>query len=137
MNIFVSVLFCVLPRSLPVYLPLTHPISLSFFLFRILRTLIPITTRRAIRLSGQSPVHSAADGGQVQCLELLIQKGYDVNALLHAHISGTNQLDAHVSYHSEFLNYVGLKRYTQIHTFGKCKDARTCKKQVQMKTSLQ
>ncbi|XP_004548224.2 ankyrin repeat and SOCS box protein 15b isoform X1 [Maylandia zebra] len=53
----------------------------------ILRTLIPITTKRAIRLSGQSPVHSAADGGQVQCLELLIQKGYDVNALLHAHIS--------------------------------------------------
>uniref|UniRef100_A0A3B4FNM5 Ankyrin repeat and SOCS box containing 15 n=1 Tax=Pundamilia nyererei TaxID=303518 RepID=A0A3B4FNM5_9CICH len=49
----------------------------------ILRTLIPITTKRAIRLSGQSPVHSAADGGQVQCLELLIQKGYDVNALLH------------------------------------------------------
>ncbi|XP_054862253.1 ankyrin repeat and SOCS box protein 15b isoform X2 [Amphiprion ocellaris] len=39
-----------------------------------LRTLIPITTKRAIRLSGQSPVHSAADGGQVECLELLIQK---------------------------------------------------------------
>uniref|UniRef100_A0A3Q1FMM1 Ankyrin repeat and SOCS box containing 15b n=1 Tax=Acanthochromis polyacanthus TaxID=80966 RepID=A0A3Q1FMM1_9TELE len=47
-----------------------------------LRTLIPITTKRAIRLSGQSPVHSAADGGQVECLELLIQKGFDVNALL-------------------------------------------------------
>ncbi|XP_026219847.1 ankyrin repeat and SOCS box protein 15b [Anabas testudineus] len=52
-----------------------------------LRTLIPITTKRAIRLSGQSPVHSAADGGQVECLELLIQKGYDVNALLGTHIS--------------------------------------------------
>ncbi|XP_051804474.1 ankyrin repeat and SOCS box protein 15b [Acanthochromis polyacanthus] len=52
-----------------------------------LRTLIPITTKRAIRLSGQSPVHSAADGGQVECLELLIQKGFDVNALLGAHIS--------------------------------------------------
>uniref|UniRef100_A0A665X2P4 Ankyrin repeat and SOCS box containing 15b n=1 Tax=Echeneis naucrates TaxID=173247 RepID=A0A665X2P4_ECHNA len=52
-----------------------------------LRTLIPITTKRAIRLSGHSPVHSAADGGQVECLELLIQRGYDVNALLHAHIS--------------------------------------------------
>uniref|UniRef100_A0A3Q0SI28 Ankyrin repeat and SOCS box containing 15b n=1 Tax=Amphilophus citrinellus TaxID=61819 RepID=A0A3Q0SI28_AMPCI len=38
---------------------------------------------RAIRLSGQSPVHSAADGGQVQCLELLIQRGYDVNALVN------------------------------------------------------
>ncbi|XP_069012872.1 ankyrin repeat and SOCS box protein 15b [Embiotoca jacksoni] len=53
----------------------------------ILRTLIPITTKRAIRLSGQNPVHSAADGGHVECLELLIQKGYDVNALLDAHIS--------------------------------------------------
>ncbi|XP_071359032.1 ankyrin repeat and SOCS box protein 15b isoform X2 [Trachinotus anak] len=52
-----------------------------------LRTLIPITTKKAIRLSGHSPVHSAADGGQVECLELLIQKGYDVNTLLHAHIS--------------------------------------------------
>uniref|UniRef100_A0A3P8TQ33 Ankyrin repeat and SOCS box containing 15b n=1 Tax=Amphiprion percula TaxID=161767 RepID=A0A3P8TQ33_AMPPE len=52
-----------------------------------LRTLIPITTKRAIRLSGQSPVHSAADGGQVECLELLIQKGFDVNALLDTHIS--------------------------------------------------
>ncbi|XP_055368002.1 ankyrin repeat and SOCS box protein 15b isoform X1 [Betta splendens] len=55
----------------------------------VLRTLVPVTTKRAIRLSGQSPVHSAADGGQVQCLELLIQRGFDVNALLGAHISGT------------------------------------------------
>ncbi|XP_028426138.1 ankyrin repeat and SOCS box protein 15b isoform X1 [Perca flavescens] len=53
----------------------------------ILRTLIPITTKRAIRLSGQNPIHSAADGGQVKCLELLIRKGYDVNALLKTHIS--------------------------------------------------
>ncbi|XP_029016614.1 ankyrin repeat and SOCS box protein 15b isoform X2 [Betta splendens] len=53
----------------------------------VLRTLVPVTTKRAIRLSGQSPVHSAADGGQVQCLELLIQRGFDVNALLGAHIS--------------------------------------------------
>uniref|UniRef100_A0A8C7ZGM4 Ankyrin repeat and SOCS box containing 15b n=1 Tax=Oryzias sinensis TaxID=183150 RepID=A0A8C7ZGM4_9TELE len=52
-----------------------------------LRTLIPITTQRAIRLSGQSPVHSAADGGQAECLELLLQKGYNVNAVLDAHIS--------------------------------------------------
>uniref|UniRef100_A0A3Q3AMY4 Ankyrin repeat and SOCS box containing 15b n=1 Tax=Kryptolebias marmoratus TaxID=37003 RepID=A0A3Q3AMY4_KRYMA len=52
-----------------------------------LETLIPITTKRAIRLSGQSPVHSAADGGQADCLTLLIQKGYDVNALLEKHIS--------------------------------------------------
>ncbi|XP_066522979.1 ankyrin repeat and SOCS box protein 15b [Hoplias malabaricus] len=52
-----------------------------------LKTLIPITTKRAIRLSGKSPVHSAADGGQPSCLELLIEKGFDVNSLLGNHIS--------------------------------------------------
>lgn len=57
-------------------------------ILRVLRTLIPITTKRAIRLSGQDPIHSAADGGQIECLRLLIQEGHDVNALLGAHISG-------------------------------------------------
>ncbi|KAM7415339.1 hypothetical protein PAMA_019932 [Pampus argenteus] len=52
-----------------------------------LRIFIPITTRRALRLSGQSPVHSAADGGHVHCLELLLQKGFDANALLAPYIS--------------------------------------------------
>ncbi|XP_030622229.1 ankyrin repeat and SOCS box protein 15-like [Chanos chanos] len=52
-----------------------------------LRMLIPITTRRALRLCGQSPIHSAADGGHIQCLELLVEKGFDVNALLDQHIS--------------------------------------------------
>ncbi|XP_058264544.1 ankyrin repeat and SOCS box protein 15 [Hemibagrus wyckioides] len=52
-----------------------------------LRMLIPITTRRALRLAGQSPVHSAADGGHAQCLELLLEKGFDVNSLLDQHIS--------------------------------------------------
>uniref|UniRef100_A0A673B7M6 Ankyrin repeat and SOCS box containing 15a n=1 Tax=Sphaeramia orbicularis TaxID=375764 RepID=A0A673B7M6_9TELE len=52
-----------------------------------LRILIPITTRRALRLSGQSPVHSAADGGHTHCLELLLQDGFDANALLAPHIS--------------------------------------------------
>ncbi|XP_072528931.1 ankyrin repeat and SOCS box protein 15b isoform X2 [Salminus brasiliensis] len=52
-----------------------------------LKTLMPITTKRAIRLSGMSPVHSAADGGQASCLELLIEKGFDVNSLLGGHIS--------------------------------------------------
>ncbi|XP_056434757.1 ankyrin repeat and SOCS box protein 15b isoform X1 [Gadus chalcogrammus] len=55
--------------------------------FLALRCLVPITTKRAIRLSGQSPVHSAADGGHLFCLELLIQRGFDVNALLATHIS--------------------------------------------------
>ncbi|XP_059181802.1 ankyrin repeat and SOCS box protein 15b isoform X2 [Centropristis striata] len=53
----------------------------------VLKTLIFTTTKRAIVSSGQSPVHSAADGGQVECLRLLIQTGYDVNALLGPHIS--------------------------------------------------
>uniref|UniRef100_A0A3Q3N1T2 Ankyrin repeat and SOCS box containing 15a n=1 Tax=Mastacembelus armatus TaxID=205130 RepID=A0A3Q3N1T2_9TELE len=52
-----------------------------------LRVLIPITTRRALRLSGHSPVHSAADGGHAHCLELLLLKGFEVNALLSPHIS--------------------------------------------------
>ncbi|XP_067284200.1 ankyrin repeat and SOCS box protein 15b [Pseudorasbora parva] len=52
-----------------------------------LRTFIPITTKRAIRLSGMSPVHSAADGGHADCLELLIKKGFDVNPILGGHIS--------------------------------------------------
>ncbi|XP_076120518.1 ankyrin repeat and SOCS box protein 15-like isoform X2 [Alosa pseudoharengus] len=52
-----------------------------------LRIFIPITTRRSLRLSGQSPVHSAADGGHVRCLELLVEKGFNVNALLDTHIS--------------------------------------------------
>nr|XP_046234951.1 ankyrin repeat and SOCS box protein 15b isoform X2 [Scatophagus argus] len=53
----------------------------------VLRTLIPITTKRAIHLSGQDPIHSAADGGQVECLRLLIKREYNVNALLEPHIS--------------------------------------------------
>ncbi|KAM9854846.1 uncharacterized protein asb15a [Aulostomus maculatus] len=52
-----------------------------------LRILIPVTTRHALRMSGQSPVHSAADGGHAHCLELLLQRGFDVNAPLAPHIS--------------------------------------------------
>ena len=57
------------------------------FSTRALRILIPLTTRRALRLSGSSPVHSAADGGHIHCLDLLLQQGYDVNAQLATHIS--------------------------------------------------
>ncbi|MEQ2174683.1 hypothetical protein GOODEAATRI_010264, partial [Goodea atripinnis] len=76
-----------------VFFTLLLPLFWSLFFYRrALRTLIPVTTKRAIRLSGQSPVHSAADGGQTECLELLIQKGYDVNAQLDKHISGRYEL---------------------------------------------
>lgn len=52
-----------------------------------LRMLIPVTTRTALRLSGQSPIHAAADGGHVRCMELLVDRGFDVNALLETHVS--------------------------------------------------
>ncbi|KAM3609664.1 uncharacterized protein V6R79_018279 [Siganus canaliculatus] len=65
-------------------LPIHHAAYEGHYL--ALRILIPITTRRALRLSGHSPVHSAADGGHGQCLELLLQKGFDANALLAPHI---------------------------------------------------
>ncbi|KAJ6654087.1 hypothetical protein lerEdw1_007451 [Lerista edwardsae] len=52
-----------------------------------LKFLIPVTSQTAIQKSGQSPVHSAADGQNPQCLELLIENGFDVNALLAEHIS--------------------------------------------------
>uniref|UniRef100_UPI0037E7D91D ankyrin repeat and SOCS box protein 15-like n=1 Tax=Semicossyphus pulcher TaxID=241346 RepID=UPI0037E7D91D len=72
-------------RNLSSQLPIHHAAYEGHYL--ALRILIPITTRRALRLSGHSPVHSAADGGHVHCLELLLQKGFDVNSLLAAHIS--------------------------------------------------
>ncbi|XP_023694564.1 dynein axonemal heavy chain 12-like isoform X5 [Paramormyrops kingsleyae] len=52
-----------------------------------LKILIPVTSKKAVRLSGQSPVHSAADGGHAQCLRLLIENGYEVNTVLEKHIS--------------------------------------------------
>ncbi|KAG8142839.1 hypothetical protein E2320_006028 [Naja naja] len=52
-----------------------------------LKFLIPVTSKSAIRKSGLSPIHSAADGQNPQCLELLIENGFDVNVLLAEHIS--------------------------------------------------
>uniref|UniRef100_A0A671T0H5 Ankyrin repeat and SOCS box containing 15 n=1 Tax=Sinocyclocheilus anshuiensis TaxID=1608454 RepID=A0A671T0H5_9TELE len=45
------------------------------------------TSKTTLIESGQSPVHSAADGGHAQCLQLLIDRCFDVNALLNQTIS--------------------------------------------------
>ncbi|XP_073429509.1 ankyrin repeat and SOCS box protein 15 [Dendrobates tinctorius] len=52
-----------------------------------LKFLISVTSRHAIQKSGLSPVHSAVDGQSMQCLELLIDNGFDVNELLAEHLS--------------------------------------------------
>ncbi len=41
--------------------------------------LIPLTAKKAIKEAGQSPVHSAVEGGHICCLELLLACGFDVN----------------------------------------------------------
>ncbi|XP_061228957.1 ankyrin repeat and SOCS box protein 15 isoform X2 [Neopsephotus bourkii] len=52
-----------------------------------LKYLIPVTSQTAIQKSGINPVHSAADGQNSHCLELLVEHGFDVNTLLAEHIS--------------------------------------------------
>ncbi|KAF7643903.1 hypothetical protein LDENG_00231450 [Lucifuga dentata] len=47
--------------------------------YEALKMLIPVTTKKAIKEAGQSPVHSATEGGQSRCLELLLANGFDVN----------------------------------------------------------
>ncbi|XP_040850618.1 ankyrin repeat and SOCS box protein 14 isoform X2 [Ochotona curzoniae] len=47
-----------------------------------LKKLIPVTNLVAIKRSGISPVHCAAAGAHSECLELLIQAGFDVNFML-------------------------------------------------------
>uniref|UniRef100_A0A4W6BQG9 Ankyrin repeat and SOCS box containing 15 n=1 Tax=Lates calcarifer TaxID=8187 RepID=A0A4W6BQG9_LATCA len=41
-----------------------------------LKMLIPLTTKKAIKEAGQSPVHSAAEGGHSRCLKLLNSENY-------------------------------------------------------------
>lgn len=59
--------------------------TLKFFL-RALKLLVPVTDISAIKKSGISPVHCAAAGAHPQCLELLIQAGFDVNFMLDQRI---------------------------------------------------
>ncbi|XP_008847507.2 ankyrin repeat and SOCS box protein 14 [Nannospalax galili] len=51
-----------------------------------LKMLVPVTNLAAIKRSGISPVHCAAAGAHPQCLELLIQAGFDVNFMLDQRI---------------------------------------------------
>ncbi|XP_073688279.1 dynein axonemal heavy chain 12 isoform X2 [Garra rufa] len=71
--------------NLSLELPIHHAAYKGHYL--VLRMLIPVTTRRALHLTGQSPIHAAADGGHVRCMELLVDRGFDVNALLDTHVS--------------------------------------------------
>ncbi|XP_076787407.1 ankyrin repeat and SOCS box protein 14 isoform X1 [Arvicanthis niloticus] len=54
--------------------------------FLALKVLVPVTDIAAIKKSGISPVHCAAAGAHPQCLELLIQAGFDVNFMLDQRI---------------------------------------------------
>ncbi|RXN01005.1 Ankyrin repeat and SOCS box protein 15 [Acipenser ruthenus] len=67
------------------HLPIHRAAYLGHYL--VLKTLIPITSKSAIKKSGLSPMHSAADGGSVQCLQLLIENGFDVNVLLAQYVA--------------------------------------------------
>ncbi|XP_004406595.1 PREDICTED: ankyrin repeat and SOCS box protein 14 [Odobenus rosmarus divergens] len=51
-----------------------------------LKILVPVTDLAAIKRSGISPVHCAAAGAHPECLELLIQAGFDVNFMLDQRI---------------------------------------------------
>lgn len=64
-------------------------LTFFFLFFSALKYLIPVTSKNAIQKSGLTPIHSAADGQNAQCLELLIENGFDVNTLLADHISGS------------------------------------------------
>ncbi|XP_032893523.1 ankyrin repeat and SOCS box protein 15 isoform X2 [Amblyraja radiata] len=54
-----------------------------------LKLLIPVTRKCAIKKSGINPIHLAADNGSTQCLELLIESGFDVNAVMNEEIAAT------------------------------------------------
>lgn len=45
-----------------------------------------MTEMEAVNESGMSPLHSAAAGGHPQCLELLLDAGYDPNFMLHPRV---------------------------------------------------
>uniref|UniRef100_A0A8C4RJA8 Ankyrin repeat and SOCS box containing 15b n=1 Tax=Erpetoichthys calabaricus TaxID=27687 RepID=A0A8C4RJA8_ERPCA len=66
--------------SLSGYLPIHRAAYEGHYL--ALKTLIPATYYSAIKRTGLSPMHSAAEGGSSQCIELLLENEFDVNAVL-------------------------------------------------------
>ncbi|KAG7456050.1 hypothetical protein MATL_G00247620 [Megalops atlanticus] len=66
-------------------LPIHRAAYLGHYL--ALELLIGVTSRLAIADSGQSPVHSAAEGGNAECLQLLIEMGFNINVILSNYIS--------------------------------------------------
>ncbi|XP_013863405.1 ankyrin repeat and SOCS box protein 15 [Austrofundulus limnaeus] len=52
--------------------------------YSALEMLIPLTSKKAIKEAGQSPVHSAVEGRQSLCLQLLLARGFDVNYRMNA-----------------------------------------------------
>ncbi|KAG7234551.1 hypothetical protein INR49_004486 [Caranx melampygus] len=65
--------------SIPGHCPFTRQRMLDT-MSDALKMLIPVTDKKAIKEAGQSPVHSAAEGGQSRCLQLLLACGFDVNS---------------------------------------------------------
>lgn len=59
-------------------------LTLVFFSHSALKRLLPLTTKKAIKEAGQSPVHSAAEGGRRHCLKLLLARGFNVNYRMDA-----------------------------------------------------
>ncbi|XP_036373985.1 ankyrin repeat and SOCS box protein 15-like [Megalops cyprinoides] len=66
-------------------LPIHRAAYLGHYL--ALELLIGVTSRLAIADSGQSPVHAAAEGGNAECLQLLIEMGFNINFILSNYIS--------------------------------------------------
>uniref|UniRef100_A0A3Q0S2I7 Ankyrin repeat and SOCS box containing 14 n=1 Tax=Amphilophus citrinellus TaxID=61819 RepID=A0A3Q0S2I7_AMPCI len=48
-----------------------------------LKLLLPVTSMEDVSDSGMSPLHSAAAGGHTNCIEALLDAGYDPNYMLH------------------------------------------------------
>ncbi|KAJ8387710.1 hypothetical protein AAFF_G00151410 [Aldrovandia affinis] len=66
-------------------LPIHRAAYLGHYL--ILELLLRVTSHLVVKQTGQSPLHSAAEGGNAQCLQLLLDYGFSVNDILVNYIS--------------------------------------------------